>query len=605
MLFRHKVFRKEQERLVEDIYNAINGQKNFMGHAPTGLGKTDATLSAALTAAEEHGYDVFFVTPKNSQHEIAHKVVKGIADKYALKMNSVDLVGKRHMCNLRNLGQLPSEDFYHACHLRVKRGQCICYDNARRRKGMQLDAQFNYSHRELQEEGVVRNVCGYELALEAASKSRVIIADYAHVLMPGVVEPLMKRAGKGLSNSVVIVDEAHNLSGRMREELSIRLSERALARARKECAQLESESLAFVSAEFNGWAELTLGKRKEQLLEKEKLSTLLEREGQQDLLVEELISTGNRWVEETGAASACLRIARFIEYWNMEAGEEKFARIISRNEHGYAVEKRCLSPDIITSKLNLAASAILVSGTMLPMEMHRDIIGLDPERTVMREYENPFPRENKLSFVDRDVTTRFSRRVPGEYRRMGRKISEMCAITPGNTAVFFPSYRVMNSVLPHMDPGDKEMIVQQKSMETHEIKRVKNMLLAEDRFMLIGVQGGSLSEGVDYEKNSLKSVIVVGIPLEEMTIETKARIEYYEKRFGKGWEYGYLGPAVTKSVQAAGRCIRSSEDRGVIVFMDERFEWEQYRKYLGKLVEGRRAGTRDVLEFWRKNLSEE
>jgi DNA excision repair protein ERCC-2 len=118
---------------------------------------------------------------------------------------------------------------------------------------------------------------------------------------------------------------------------------------------------------------------------------------------------------------------------------------------------------------------------------------------------------------------------------------------------------------------------------------------AEDGYILVGVQGGSLSEGVDYENNALKCVIIVGIPLEEMNMEVKARIEYYDKVFGKGWEYGYVGPAITKSLQAAGRAIRNADDRAVIVFLDERFGWKGYKEYLGNVE---KMDYRKISKFW-------
>ena len=96
--------------------------------------------------------------------------------------------------------------------------------------------------------------------------------------------------------------------------------------------------------------------------------------------------------------------------------------------------------------------------------------------------------------------------------------------------------------------------------------------------VLFAVAGGSLAEGIDYPGRDLLGVIVVGIPLAEMNMETQALIEYYEEKLGRGWYYGYIYPAISKALQAAGRCIRSEEDRGVIVFMDERYTWKNYKK---------------------------
>jgi DNA excision repair protein ERCC-2 len=92
------------------------------------------------------------------------------------------------------------------------------------------------------------------------------------------------------------------------------------------------------------------------------------------------------------------------------------------------------------------------------------------------------------------------------------------------------------------------------------------------------VCSSDLSEGLDYPNGVMKCAVVVGVPLQEMGLEVKALIDYYEKRMGKGWEYGYIFPAVIKSIQAAGRCVRSERDRAAIVYLDERFAWANFRK---------------------------
>ena len=100
---------------------------------------------------------------------------------------------------------------------------------------------------------------------------------------------------------------------------------------------------------------------------------------------------------------------------------------------------------------------------------------------------------------------------------------------------------------------------------------------------MLGVQAGSFSEGVDLPGNYLNAVIIVGIPLEKPELETKALIEYYDKKFNAGWNYGYIYPAMQRCMQAAGRVIRSENDRGVAIFMDERFLWGNYRKFFADI----------------------
>ena len=93
--------------------------------------------------------------------------------------------------------------------------------------------------------------------------------------------------------------------------------------------------------------------------------------------------------------------------------------------------------------------------------------------------------------------------------------------------------------------------------------------------VLLGVAAGSFGEGVDLP-GILKGVIVVGLPLDKPDLETTELISYYDTAFGKGWEYGYILPAMSRCIQNAGRCIRTEKDRGIIAFVDERYAWPRY-----------------------------
>jgi len=98
--------------------------------------------------------------------------------------------------------------------------------------------------------------------------------------------------------------------------------------------------------------------------------------------------------------------------------------------------------------------------------------------------------------------------------------------------------------------------------------------------VLLAVAAGNFGEGIDLPGDFLKGVVIIGLPLEKPDLETKELIDYYEEKYGKGFDYGYIFPAITKCLQNAGRCIRSETDKGVIIFLDERFAWENYHRCL-------------------------
>ncbi len=169
------------------------------------------------------------------------------------------------------------------------------------------------------------------------------------------------------------------------------------------------------------------------------------------------------------------------------------------------------------------------------------------------------------------------------------RIAEICAdivnIVPGNSAVFFPSYKLRDAVYQYFHARCKKTTLLEAPGMT---KLEKGDML--ERFkqyskvggVLLAAVGGNFSEGIDLPGDLLKCVVVVGLPLQQPDLETKELINYYEKKFKRGWDYGYVMPAFNKSLQSTGRCIRSETDKGCIVYLDERYAWPMYRRCFPK-----------------------
>jgi len=211
--------------------------------------------------------------------------------------------------------------------------------------------------------------------------------------------------------------------------------------------------------------------------------------------------------------------------------------------------------------------------------MYKDILGfVDADEKVL---ESPFPKENRLSLIIPETTTKFTKRSEEQFRKIANILNKVINNIPGNVAVFFPSYGLRDSIYRHFYElyDDKESIILEKPMLS---KSEKESLLNEFKELkdkggvLLGVATGSFGEGIDLPGDYLKAVVVVGLPLEKPNLETKELINYYDKKFGRGWDYGYVYPAITRTLQNAGRCIRSDTDKGVIVFLDERYSWPNY-----------------------------
>ncbi len=586
--FRHSSIRKGQLEMMEDIMGALENKRHILCHAPTGMGKTDSSLSPALTYALENGQSVFFLTPKISQHKIAVQAIRGIAEKHSLSFRAADLVGRRHMCPDASLLSLDYDGFYQTCKKRRREERCGFYANARGfSKAQERQAARNIEkimtgygvvqdHGEVARRCLEEECCSYEVAAKIAAESQVVIADYFQLMNPEIRAIFLSRSKKKVSDSIIIIDEAHNLAPRVREHLSSTINNYVLKRAGTEAKIMGSDmNLNKLLGKFEKKAGKELESKNELLVTPDFWTELLS-ESEIDLksaadLFEDL---GREYLEKTGRRSACLKIASFTRKWG-ESGEGDI-RILRKRGGALALSKRCLDASRATSFLNTSHSAIMMSGTLLPLEMHRDLVGLEPEKCILREYESSFPKDNVLNILGTNSTTRFSKRTFEEYSKIAKTIDAVVQTVPGGVGVFFPSYKVLSSVVPLMN--SKNLMVQKERMTPKEVGSLLSRFISSERAVLCGVQGGSLSEGIDLPHGEMKCAVMVGIALEEMSIEVEALIDYYESKFGKGWEYGYLYPGVIKALQAAGRCIRSEKDKAVLVFLDERFKWKNYSR---------------------------
>lgn len=583
--FRHSKIRDFQKQMIHDVYSALENGNHLLAHAPCGIGKTDAALAPAITYAMENGRDVYFLTPKISQHKIAAEVIKGLAEKYELNLRATDMIGRRHCCVHPALSDLDPDTFYQTCERMRKEEKCGFYSNAKgNTKLEEAKAQILFSnilkgygsvktHGELIAISEEAHACPYEIMIKLAANSKFIIADYFHLIAPQIRSLFLSKTKKKLENSIVIIDEAHNLPKRVRDYLSVSFNNRMISRMEAETKSLGGE-MKF-EREFVSWAKETLKEGEETIISPTQLNSSLAYFGMKpEEMADYFESMGIAYIEQSNRKSALFKFSKFLRGWFEDSPGS--ARILRGKGNFFSVSKRFLDPAIITSELNKAHSVILMSATLHPMTMYRDVLGLDEKRTLMKSYSSPFPKSNKLNLIVEGMTTKFSRRNAEEFDRIAQLI-DSAHKSEKRTAVFFPSYSVLNSVIPFIKTRPK--FIQDERMNPRDLHKLAKDFSAAGG-MLIAVQGGSLSEGLDFANGEIKTAIVVGIALEEMGLEVKSLIDYYQEKFGKGWEYAYIYPAVVRALQSAGRAIRKEEDKAAIIYLDERFNWQNYRKLL-------------------------
>jgi DNA excision repair protein ERCC-2 len=271
--------------------------------------------------------------------------------------------------------------------------------------------------------------------------------------------------------------------------------------------------------------------------------------------------------------------------------DDSFINVASRyfnkeNNKTAKLEIVALDPSKVTQPVFSSTYAnVIMSGTLQPLEAFARITRL-PESTVKFLVPSPFPKEHVFSAVSCGVTTSMENRTPAMYQKMIERINEVVNSTPTNTGIFTASFEVLNSLLAE---GLENTLLKPLFHEKRGMTSKANEKLVGDfkacgekgGAVFLGAQGGRTSEGVDFPGNQMNSVVVVGVPYAEPTPRVRAQIEYYDKCFpGLGREYGYVLPAMKKASQAAGRPIRTLEDRGAIIFLDYRFSTAYCKSYL-------------------------
>jgi len=353
------------------------------------------------------------------------EVINGIEEKHKIKIRGVDLVGRSHCCIHPILKDLDGDSFLTACGKKIKDQQCIHYVNSRghgRAAEAKAEIRFrsmlsNYgsgkSHHELIKEGMKKGCCPYEWLIKLAERSNVIIADYHHLMIPHIREILLLKMKKRIEDSILIIDEAHNLGPRVRSSLSRSVNDFVFRRVSAEMQQLGLDS-GPVEEEFRKWAIEILGKKEEVTIAAFEFDFFLDRFGiSLDEAVERLAEAGIQYIEKANRKSACLNLARFMVEWKNDQYE--CVRVLKKKEDHFFLTKRLLDPSPATRILNQCAGSVLMSGTLLPLEMHRDVLGLDPERTIMKQYPSPFDSDNVVNIITENLTTKYSKRGKETY----------------------------------------------------------------------------------------------------------------------------------------------------------------------------------------------
>ena len=572
--------RPGQARVQDQVGASLRAGRVAMIQAPTGLGKTAAVMVAALDHALATDKQVFWATARTTQQAVALETAGRLVGA-GLPLRVVIISAKDKVCLNTVVACRPDAcPFAHGHHDKVAEHALL---EAAWARGLADRPVF----REL---GQAFTVCPYQLASDVARNADLVIGDVNYAFDPDQGGPRSPLFGESPDSWVVVVDEAHQLVERARSWGSPRV-EAALARRAREALAPTSGYLRFtdlcedVLDELGQVVERTAGPWRHD----EAQAALRVRPWQR--LAEEVDGVGADYAllkADTpafpdGDEDAWLELARQVLAFREgldRAGAELVALARRRSGHE-AVKLLCLDPSgLVGPRIRRLGGVVLCSATLSPPRFYRDLLGLPPDRLDVLAVPSPFPPERRRVILAPRVSTRFrDRRAHAD--RTARLLEEVVHATPGNVALYFPSFAMLDDLVERLDLPDRRILRQARGLSDAERTAMLDALLERDgRTVLAACLGGVFAEGIDLPDGALRAVVVVGPALPPVGLERDLLRELYEERYGAGFAYASLIPGMTRVVQAAGRLVRGPGDAGCIVLVGQRFRWRDHAELL-------------------------
>ena len=590
-------YRKGQREMVSGIYHAISCKEQIFIQAPTGVGKTMSAVFPAVRAiGQGMAETVFYLTARTITRTVAQDAFEILRDR-GLLFKVVTITAKEKLCFCDKPECDPEKCPYAKGH----------YDRINDAVYELWTTEQSFDRETLLRHAQKWQVCPFEMSLDLAVWMDGVICDYNYVFDPNVC--LKRFFGENVSgNYLFLIDEAHNLVDRGREMYSASI-----------CLDDVIETRKFVKP-YSQKLWKKLGKVKKQLEELKQNCgewnvqenagvlpiSLLSVQGELDQLLEEPPS--QEVVD--GILDFYFEVRDFLNI--SELIDDNYVVYTAFGEDGKFYEKLfCVNPaENLQKCLDKGNSTVFFSATLLPLQYYRKMLSTRNENFGMY-VESPFEQKKRCLLICRDVSSKYTRRGYEEYRKIAEYIAKMSWQKKGNYMVFFPSYRLMEDVYQvYQDEfyaSWVRCISQHASMTELEREEFLEEFSEESDETLVGfcVMGGIFSEGIDLIGDRLIGAAVVGTGLPQVNCEREILKDYYDEKGEQGFDYAYRYPGMNKVLQAAGRVIRTKEDNGTILLMDERFLNRDYRVLFPR--EWNDAGTctlgnveRCLGEFWNR-----
>ncbi|MBI5996198.1 helicase C-terminal domain-containing protein [Clostridium perfringens] len=568
--FPFEVYRKGQRELAIRVYKAISEGKKCFAEAPTGTGKTMSTLFPAVKAlGAKETNKIFYITAKTTTREIANNTLSIMREK-GLNIRSVNITAKDKCCKMEEKKCIPeycpyANGYFDRVNMALKEA---------------LKHKEEYDLEYINKLSDEYNICPFEFSLELSNFCDVVICDYNYIFDPqaslkGILEGKAK-------DYTILIDEAHNLLDRGRSMYSSKIFKDDFLKLKRE---FKSKDKGIYNS-LDRANKYLIEKRK--VLENLETKSLVEKEEPSDLygILRSFLEKVDIYESKSSEENSSLLELYFnvYEFLNICGyyGED-FTTLYKLDGNNLELSINCLDPSrILKSIMNRFKSVIIFSATLLPMEYFKELYGAQ-EGDYSVNLTSPFDYKNKLTIVGKDVSTTYSNRKR-TLPKIVNYIIECAKSKRGNYLVFFPSYEYMWMVHEEIKKRevDFSLVAQGDHMKEEEKEEFLSLFKegGEKTHLGLAVLGGHFSEGIDLTLDKLIGVIIIGVGMPKICLERESIKEYYNSIGKNGFDYAYVYPGIIKVLQAAGRCIRTERDKGVVLLLDDRYFTNKYKSLL-------------------------
>jgi len=576
----YRRLRRGQAVLAEKVCEAFFESRVLAAQWPAGAGKTLAVLLGALEAGAPK---IIYLARTHSQFQAPLREARALFNSGVL-VPTVALVNKRDFCLLSKDPSIGYSEFLKLC--RAKRSAGLCPFS----KSPTLPERFSIlDENSLREMGLLKRACPFRIAWSLLSRARLIIASYPYFFDPELLKYFVDRSGVNLGETLLVIDEAHNLPRQISEVSRRVLGEQTLVQARRELARIGLKGVAEVSSAARVIDCLLALLRKYSRGQSDVRIESVELGGA-ETFSREFIALAALYERETGALSSLWRVAEFLSSVE-RMGPEHLLYVTSR-EGERQFHLVLVNPARVARKVfESVRSSVLVSATLPPREYLVATLGLDEKQLDIVMY--PYLLEGRAQVtVARGVSSRYSGRDENTFRLYGSLIDRIYtrAVAEREAArvlVVFPSYSFLMNVYPHIRSQPKI----RERPDTH-LEELIEKIRGLRSFLLLVVAWGKFSEGVELRslgRNLVNTVIVAGLPVPEPSLENATFMKRLRDYLGdeeKAWELTFLYPALFRVVQAIGRGLRSEEDTVQAFILDERVleKGQSYLESMGFLI---------------------